>query len=128
MPSAAKIRLTPSCALAEGVAHAPLAVDSDADTLTDRDTGGTERRPADIGRSATPRGTSRSQTLRSTLVSSSRRANCTRARGNGAPAFAPRSLFAFVDSDASGKNKKLASRLWHRAVLDGPRDESGLVR
>ena len=31
--------------MAEGVAHAPLVTDSDVDSGTDKDTGGTERRP-----------------------------------------------------------------------------------
>jgi hypothetical protein len=47
--------------MAEGVAHAPHVTDSDIDSGTDDDVGGTERLPGDVARSAALTATFRSR-------------------------------------------------------------------
>jgi hypothetical protein len=75
--------------MAEGVAHAPFVSDSDIDSGTDADTGGTNRRPMrprEVQRRQ--RVPDRASPLRSTPTCLLRRAKCIRPWGNGAPAFA----------------------------------------
>jgi hypothetical protein len=117
--------------MAEGVAHAPLVLDSDADIDRGDDTGGTERRPL------MPREVQHRERVRNRLALSPHhasmqgrtRANYMRIGGTVLPRLcSPRFVFAFVDPMASRGGRVVVPEHVLLTLGDGVRAKTELVQ